>query len=150
MTGEKHGTAGLKHAQQSASASGGIRAKQLSPAEIADAEDRRSKLTLQLENALQALDKSETQLAQVIEAERDASTLLSETKELEGFYSQRIRANEVLAHSVQRRAELEPRVENWRQTVRRLREQISLLPVNAIAKQDKLHDLARRLSSPLP
>jgi hypothetical protein len=124
--------------------------RQFSPAEIANAQAERDRLGLQLENAVDALQKREDELARIEDAERKAKRILAMTQPQQGFESERRRAEEVLAHCAQRRAEVLPLVENRRRYVQEVKAQLARLPSAALRQQDTIRALAQELSAPLP
>jgi hypothetical protein len=101
---------------------------EMSPAEIAVAQDRRDRLSLRLEESIAALSRVEDEFSRVESAEAKARRFLSLSESTSGFGGQRARAAEILAHCAQRRVEVVPRLENRRRMVSEIRAQLDAIP----------------------
>jgi hypothetical protein len=124
--------------------------KAWSPAELDGFALERERLGLRLQNAMEALQKREDELAQVVVAEVNAHKVLNLTEGQLGYTDERSRAREVLEHCAQRRRELEPLIENHRRYVSEIKAELAKIPSRAISARDEVHKLARELSRSLP
>jgi hypothetical protein len=121
--------------------------KSLTPHEIREYESQYSQLHERLGSAKEALASCETVLHQVLDAEEKAARFLKLSEQVEGFGNERIKAQEVLDDCVNRRAEIEPRIQNRKRQVSQIQAELSLIPRATLVRQLELRELARQLSS---